>query len=88
MSELRLRAPTNARAFSFNSYFFSAEYPEYVCTTFNDQYIALVDTPSGTPYADREPGRQEPDDLPGPRHGTKWPIGINIAAGHQPVRRV
>jgi hypothetical protein len=53
MVRLRLRAPTNAKAFSFNSYFFSAEYPEYVCSTYNDQLIALVDTPSGTPTRSR-----------------------------------
>ncbi len=49
MLVLKLRAPTNVRAFSYNSYFLSAEYPEYVCSTYNDQFVALVNTPSGTP---------------------------------------
>jgi hypothetical protein len=80
MLRLRLRAPTNARAFSFNSYFLSAEYPEFVCSSFNDQLVALVDTPSGAPSP-----------IPNPvdknlmtyldSAGKKWPIGINIAAG-------
>ncbi|MBI4699937.1 MAG: choice-of-anchor L domain-containing protein [Deltaproteobacteria bacterium] len=79
MLRLRLRVPTNAKAFSFNSYFLSAEYPEYVCTDFNDQFVALVDTPGGQPQPIANPvdknlmtyndGKQ------------KWPIGINIAAG-------
>ncbi|NUQ79257.1 MAG: hypothetical protein HUU21_37585 [Polyangiaceae bacterium] len=41
--ELTLRAPTNAIGYSFNFNFYSFEYPEWVCTTFNDQFIALVD---------------------------------------------
>lgn len=80
MLRLRLRAPTNARAFSFNSYFLSAEYPEYVCSNFNDQVVALVDTPSGTPSPIANPVDKNlmtylDSSL------KKWPIGINIAAG-------
>jgi hypothetical protein len=41
--ELTLRAPKNAIGYSFNFKFYSFEYPEWVCTTFNDQFIALVD---------------------------------------------
>lgn len=41
--EVRLRAPTNATGYSYDFTFYSFEYPEWVCTTFNDQYIALVD---------------------------------------------
>ncbi|NUP09478.1 MAG: hypothetical protein HOW73_25775 [Polyangiaceae bacterium] len=40
--ELTLRAPTNATGYSFDFKFYSFEYPDYVCTTFNDQFIALV----------------------------------------------
>jgi hypothetical protein len=79
MLYLRLRAPTNVKAFSFNSYFFSAEYPEYVCTTFNDQFIALVDTPNGVPSPIANPIDKN---LMTYTQGSKqWPIGINIAAG-------
>ncbi len=41
--EVTLRAPTNATGFSYNFNFYSFEYPEWVCTSYNDQYIALVD---------------------------------------------
>ncbi|MBC8070086.1 MAG: choice-of-anchor L domain-containing protein [Deltaproteobacteria bacterium] len=41
--EVTLRAPTNATGFSYNFDFYSFEYPEWVCTSFNDQYIALVE---------------------------------------------
>jgi len=43
--EVTLRAPTNATGFSYNFNFYSFEYPEWVCTSYNDQYIALVDPP-------------------------------------------
>ncbi|MSP24787.1 MAG: hypothetical protein EXR75_06395 [Myxococcales bacterium] len=41
--EVVLRAPTNATGYSFDFDFYSFEYPEWVCTSFNDQFIALVD---------------------------------------------
>jgi hypothetical protein len=40
--ELKLRAPKNANGYVFNFRFYSFEYPEYVCSLFNDQYISLV----------------------------------------------
>lgn len=79
MLVLRLRAPTNARAFQFNGYFLSSEYPEYVCTTFNDQLVALVDTPTGAP-----PGAVNPVDknlMTYSYGGKQWPVGINVAKG-------
>ena len=76
---LRMRAPTNAKAFSFNSYFFSAEYPEFVCTTYNDQLIALVDTPNGTPKPIANP--IDKNLMTYTQGGQQWPIGINIAKG-------
>ncbi|APR80930.1 Hypothetical protein A7982_06277 [Minicystis rosea] len=79
MLYLRLRAPTNAKAFSFNSYFLSAEYPEFVCTQFNDQFIALVDTPNGTPKP--IPNPIDKNLLTYTQGGQQWPIGINIAKG-------
>jgi hypothetical protein len=39
---LKIRVPTNAKSFSFNFSFFSAEYPEWVCTEFNDVFVALL----------------------------------------------
>ncbi len=43
--EVQLRAPTNATGYSFEFTFYTHEYPEYVCTEFNDQFIALVSPP-------------------------------------------
>lgn len=41
--EVTLRAPTNATGYAYSFDFYSFEYPEWVCTSFNDQYIALAD---------------------------------------------
>ena len=43
--EVELQAPTNATGYSFDFRFYSFEYPEWVCTSFNDQFIALVSPP-------------------------------------------
>jgi hypothetical protein len=77
MLELKMRAPTNAKAFSLNTYFLSHEFPFYVCSDYNDQFVVLVDTPKPT--------------LPVPNPIDKnlmifsdgkatYPIGINLAS--------
>lgn len=38
--KLKVRAPTNAHSFSYNFNFFTSEYPEYLCTAFNDAFVA------------------------------------------------
>ncbi|MFO0658217.1 MAG: choice-of-anchor L domain-containing protein [Polyangiaceae bacterium] len=45
--EVTLRAPVNATGFKFRFRFYSFEYPEWVCTTYNDQFAAIV-TPQPT----------------------------------------
>jgi hypothetical protein len=40
--EVRLRAPKNATGYTFNFKFYSFEFAEWVCSEFNDQFIALV----------------------------------------------
>ena len=44
LTELRLtlRVPSNAQGFAFRSQFFSAEYPTFRCTAFDDTFLALV----------------------------------------------
>jgi hypothetical protein len=78
MLRLKLRAPTNAKSFSFNSYFMSAEYPEYVCSNYNDQFIVLVDT---TTPATPIPNPIDKNLMTYNDGNQKWPIGINIAKG-------
>jgi hypothetical protein len=40
--ELRLRVPSNADAVSFDSAFFTDEYPDFICSTFNDFFQVVV----------------------------------------------
>jgi hypothetical protein len=42
--KLRIRTPTNTDALQLRANFFSAEYPESVCTEFNDFFVALLDS--------------------------------------------
>jgi hypothetical protein len=43
---MKLKAPTNANSFSFKFHFFSAEYPEFVCTMFNDAFLVMMESPN------------------------------------------
>ncbi len=40
---ITLIVPVNVTGFSFDFIFFSSEYPEYVCTDYNDTFYALVE---------------------------------------------
>ena len=40
--KLTIRVPTNAFSFAFDHSFFSAEYPEYACTMYNDIWAVLL----------------------------------------------
>ena len=73
MLTLRLRVPTNAKSFSFNSFFFSAEFPEFVCTTFNDFFVALVDAPVTTNPKDKNLAVYIAPDY------KRYPIGVNLS---------
>ena len=40
--KLRIRVPTNANSFSYKHRFYSSEYPEWVCTPFNDHTVSIM----------------------------------------------
>ena len=40
--ELRIRAPSNALSLSFDFNFYTYEYPVYICTEYNDFFVALL----------------------------------------------
>jgi hypothetical protein len=50
---LTLRVPTNALGFQFRFKFYSAEYPEWICTEYNDFFLAMLYTGAGGIPADR-----------------------------------
>jgi hypothetical protein len=39
---LKIQVPANAKGLSFDFNFYSGEWPEYVCTTFNDSFVAWL----------------------------------------------
>lgn len=53
MLSLRLRVPTNARSFSVDMKFYSADWPEWVCTAHNDLFVALLDSQAADNPADK-----------------------------------
>jgi hypothetical protein len=48
---LKLHSPSNVQSFSFQFQFFSGEYPNYVCTQFNDEFLAIVQSSKTYPTA-------------------------------------
>ena len=71
MLTLRVRVPTNARSFTAKMYFFSAEYPEWVCSNYNDFFVALLDSESTENPEDKNIAvYDDGQDL--------WPVGLNI----------
>ncbi|MCU0657016.1 MAG: choice-of-anchor L domain-containing protein [Polyangiaceae bacterium] len=78
MLRLRIRVPTNAQSFSFNSFFYSSEFPEWVCTPYNDFFVALLDSSfSGQPAnpADKNLAFYDPP----PAGAPFFPVGVNLA---------
>lgn len=71
MLTMAIRAPTNARSFAAKMYFFSAEYPEWVCSEYNDFFVALVDSQADNP--DDKNVAVYDDGM------TQWPIGVNLS---------
>lgn len=40
--EVRIRVPTNARSLHFHSNFYTYEYPDFICSEFNDFFVTLM----------------------------------------------
>ncbi len=79
MLTLRIRAPSNARSFSFSSNFYSAEYPEWVCSPYNDFFVVLLDsTWAGNPA---NPADKNLAFYRNPA-GVIYPVGVNLAHGN------
>jgi hypothetical protein len=63
---LQIRVPTNANAFSYDFDFYTSEYHTYVCTEFNDSYIALLKTSIVPPLDPKNNGNISFDSKGGP----------------------
>ncbi|MDB4961433.1 MAG: hypothetical protein JWP01_1432 [Myxococcales bacterium] len=80
MLKLRIRVPTNAKSFRLSTNFYSAEFPEWTCSSFNDFFVVLLDsTYNGTPPnpMDKNLAFYQP-------MGTmnKVPVGVNLGHGN------
>jgi hypothetical protein len=71
MYKVRVRVPTNANSFSVKMWYASAEYPEYVCTAFNDLFVTLVNSTSPNNPADRNIAIYQVGN-------NTYPVGVNI----------
>lgn len=80
MLTLMLRVPMNAKSFTLQANFFSSEFPEYVCSEFDDYFVVLLDsTYSGaTPNPmDKNLAFYQPMNSM-----DKYPVGVNLASGN------
>ena len=80
MLRLRVRVPTNANSFSVNSFFYSSEYPEWVCSEYNDFLLVLLDSayPTGTGMMDNPVDKNLAIYTAG---ASVYPVGVNLAFG-------
>jgi len=79
MLELQIRTPTNAKSFKLSTSFFSSEYPEWVCSAFNDFFVVLLDsTWTGSPA---NPADKNLAIYTSPTNQT-YPVGVNLAYGN------
>lgn len=46
---LQVRVPTNAQCMSFRFHYLSSEYPEWVCSPYNDSFVAMLKSGAMTP---------------------------------------
>jgi len=79
MLTLTMRAPSNARAFEFNLFFMSIEFPTTVCndSNYNDFFIALIDST----YNEQNPGAEymNPYDKNLAKDTFGNPVGVDLA---------
>jgi hypothetical protein len=80
MLTLRIRVPTNAKSFKLSTNFFSAEFPEYTCTVYNDFFVVLLDsTYDGMP---KNPTDKNLAFFQPMGSMEKYPVGVNLAYGN------
>lgn len=77
MLKLRVRAPAAAQSFSFKLYFFSQEYIKYVCSSYNDFFLTLLDSTYVAPV--EHPEYANPTDKNLAMDGDGNPVGVNLA---------
>jgi hypothetical protein len=81
MLKLRIRVPTNARSFSVSAFFLSSEFPEYVCSPFNDVFVALLDSTFVPGMGETANPADKNIAVYHSVSGT-YPVGVNLAHGN------
>jgi hypothetical protein len=79
MLNLEIRVPSNAHSFSLKSNFYSAEFPEWTCSPYNDFFVVLLDsTYTGNPAnpMDKNLAFYTAPDM------KNYPVGVNLAFGN------
>ncbi len=79
MLTVRVRVPTNARSFKLSSNFYSAEFPEFTCTQYNDFFVVLLDST----YAGAQPNPMDKNlaFFQPASTDNRVPVGVNLAHG-------
>ncbi len=77
MLTVKVKVPINANAFSFDFYFLSIEFPGYVCSAFNDFFIALLDSTFNDVNPDSDKKNNWDKNMAVDDKGN--PMGVNIA---------
>jgi hypothetical protein len=85
MLRLQVRVPTNAKSFKFSVNFFTAEFPEWACSAYNDFFVVLLDSnynlqnPNGPNLnpTDKNLAFFQPSGST-----AKYPVGVNLATGN------
>ncbi|MDQ3264450.1 MAG: choice-of-anchor L domain-containing protein [Myxococcota bacterium] len=76
MLRLSVKVPQNARSFQLSSYFLSAEFPEWTCSAYSDQFLVLLTSIfNGTP-ANPSDKNLATYTTPG---NQRFPVGTNLA---------
>jgi hypothetical protein len=79
MLTLRIRVPSYAHSFKVSAKFFTADFPEYVDSPYNDMFVALLDSIySGT---NANPTDKNLAVYVAP-NSSRYPVGVNLASGN------
>jgi hypothetical protein len=79
--KLRVRVPTNAVSFTLTTFFYSSEYPEWVCSPWNDFFVALLD--SAYSPGPSQPANPKDKNLAFYQaNNSTYPVGVNLAFGN------
>ena len=81
MVTLKIKVPDNVNSFTVDTNFFSAEFPEWVCSNYNDFFVELLDSTyngSDANPTDKNLAFYSPTSNP----SEKYPVGVNLAYGN------